>query len=224
MESKEKERLLESYPLMQEWVGNMPESTLARCKIIKFNRGKTMFRRGDTVESVFIICEGTVMISSSNLNGNEMGIVFVSAGASVGEMEVLLSTGTLFYNAKVFSKSVLLQIPAKVFKHWIDHDAAACKKMAVILAEKLYSASSSTVKYKHLEAITRVKMLLGNHGVGRIQETKEELAEACGTSERTIHRVIGTLAAAGMVTLKGGKLEINEQQLEKIEKSILEQI
>lgn len=164
------------------------------------------------------------MISSSNLNGNEMSIVFVKQGYSVGEMEVLIKKENLFYNAKAFSKSVLLEIPAKAFKHWIDTDTVACRKIATVLAEKLYSASSSTVEYKHLEATMRVKMLLSNYGQGRVQETKEELAEACGVSERTIHRVLTKLLKEKLISRKKGKIEISETQLESIEKSILEQV
>lgn len=224
MECSERQNLVEKYPDVKDWIKNMPQDIWGQCRVIRCGRGKTLFQRGEKVEFVYIICDGTIMISSSNLNGNEMGIVFVTNGSSVGEMEVLLSTESLLYNAKVFSQSILLQIPSKAFKHWIDCDTTACKKMAYILAEKLYSASSSTVKYKHLEAIVRVKMLLSNHGTGKVWETREELAEACGVSERTIHRVIATLVAEGKVTCKSGKIEISEQQLEQIEDSILEEI
>lgn len=224
MEPKEIIQLSDKYPVVSGWLQNMPQEIVRHCRISKYGKGETLFRKGNQIKYVYIVCKGIIMISSGNINGNEMGIVFVSEGFSVGEMEILLDTEDLLYSAKVFSDSVLLEIPGRIFKQWIDRDSFACKKLATILAQKLYNASSSTVKYKRLEAITRVEMFLSEYGVGRIQETREELAEACGVTSRTINRVIAALSEKNEITLKRGKIEVNNEQLKKIEEDILEKM
>lgn len=192
-------------------------------RLVSYKQGENIFRRGDSIYSVYLICKGTVIISSAGINGDEMGVVFVQAGATVGEMEVLADIRYLVYSAKAYTECVLYEIPSKVFKYWLDCDIRICRKLISVLAQKLYRSSSATALYQHYEAATRVKMFLAEKGVGRVKDTRSALAEACGVSERTINRAVASLEKEGYISVCRGKIEISQQQLIKIQKSILEE-
>ena len=153
-----------------------------------------------------------------------MCVVFVQAGSTVGEMEAMLNIHNLIYSAKAFTSCALLEVPLNTFRNWIRSDRNISEKLAMVLAEKLYRASASTVQYQYMSANRRLKMLLAQHGQGRISDTREELAEACGVSVRTINRAITALKGEELITMERGKIVIQQEQLEKLTANILEEV
>ena len=67
-------------------------------------------------------------------------------------------------------------------------------------------------------------MLLAQHGQGRISDTREELAEACGVSVRTINRAITALKGEGLIAVDRGKIVVQQEQLEQLTANILEEV
>lgn len=192
-------------------------------RLVSYRQGENIFRRGDSIYSVYLVCQGTVIISSAGINGDEMGVVFVQAGSTVGEMEVLADIKHLVYSAKAYTECVLYEIPSRAFQDWLDCDIGMCRKLILVLAQKLYRSSSTTARYQHYEAAMRVKMFLAEKGVGRVKDTRSALAEACGVSERTINRAVASLEKDGYISINRGKIEISQQQLIMIQLSILEE-
>lgn len=223
MKSKDKKLIQQKYDAAYEWIKNMPDILWESCSIIHFQRGETIFHMDERISFVYIICNGVVIISNNQLNGNEMCVVFVQDGSTIGEMEALLENKETVYSAKAFTECEMLAVPIEIFRLWISMDIVACGRMAHILAEKLYQSSVSVVQYKNLEAVVRLKILLAKQKTGYIRKTRAELAEACGVSERTINRCINQLKGQDMVTVNRGKIVISAAQLKTMQDSLLEQ-
>lgn len=217
-------KLMEKYPVIREWIRNLPVEQLNLCRPVEYERGDIIFRRGWEIRYVYLVLRGSVIISSSNINGNEMCVVFVQEGSTVGEMEAMLNIHNLIYSAKAFTACALLEVPLHVFRNWIRSDRIISEKLAMVLAEKLYRASASTVQYQYMSADRRLKMLLAQHGQGRISDTREELAEACGVSVRTINRAVTALKEEGLIMVERGKIVMQQEQLEQLTANILEEV
>ena len=84
-------KLMEKYPVIREWIRNLPVEQLNLCRPVEYERGDIIFRRGWEIRYVYLVLRGSVIISSSNINGNEMCVVFVQEGSTVGEMEAMLN-------------------------------------------------------------------------------------------------------------------------------------
>ena len=84
-------KLMEKYPVIREWIRNLPDEQLNLCRPVEYERGDIIFRRGWESRYVYLVLRGSIIISSSNINGNEMCVVFVQAGSTVGEMEAMLN-------------------------------------------------------------------------------------------------------------------------------------
>lgn len=224
MESEEIKKLIQTYPIVSGWIQELPEALLYRCRLIYPIRGQSLFYRGDEMQKVYIVCKGSVLITSSNINGNEMGVVVVSEGASVGEMEAMMELKHLVYSAKALTDCILLEVPLPIFKKWIAVNHLSCKRLAMELSRKLYSASVSTVHYQSWPAQTRLKLFLVDCGEGKVLETREKLASICGVSARTINRAVISLKEEGYLELSRGKIILSGEHIRKLTESLAEEI
>ncbi len=224
MEPEEIKKLIHTYPIIRGWIQELPEALMYRCRLGYPLRGQSLFCRGDEMQKVYIVCKGSVIITSSNINGNEMGVVVVPEGASVGEMEAMMGLPHLVYSAKALTDCTLLEIPLGSFKRWIDVNHSFCKRLAMELSRKLYSSSVSTVHYQSWPAQTRLKLFLIDCGEGKVLETREKLAEFCGVSTRTINRSVNSLKAEGYLDLVKRKILLNKEHIRKLTESIAKEI
>lgn len=224
MDSSEIKCLIQKYPIIGGWIQSLPDELMFRCRLVNFQRGQMLFRRGEELQNVYIVCKGTVIISSSNINGNEMCVVFVQEGSSVGEMEAMMDISNIIYSARAFTNCVLLEIPVSVFKKWIRKDHGACRKLAMELAGKLYRSSASAVQYQNMSAEKRLKLFLTDNGVGRVSQTRDVLAEACGVSLRTVNRAVASLKGEGLIDVERGKIIISSDQMKKLTDSVLREV
>ena len=81
-----------------------------------------------------------------------------------------------------------------------------------MLAHKLYAASFQSAQYTSLDATTRLASVLTQMEPGLVGYTREELAEACSVSLRTVNRGIKKLQEMGALSRQRGKIIISERQ------------
>jgi CRP-like cAMP-binding protein len=224
MEPEEIKKLMQTYPIISGWIQELPEALMYRCRLSYPSRGQSLFCKGDEMQKVYIVCRGNVIITSSNLNGNEMGVVVVPEGASVGEMEAMMGLPQLVYSAKALTDCILLEIPLGIFKRLMDINHSFCKRLAMELSRKLYSSSVSTVHYQSWPAQTRLKLFLIDCGEGKVLETREKLAEFCGVSTRTINRCVNSLKEEGYLNLVKRKILLDKEHIRKLTESIAKEI
>jgi CRP-like cAMP-binding protein len=223
MKKADKEMFMKKFPALEYWIKEMPDVYLEPCRLRLYKRGENIFKSDDSLRCVYIICNGIGMVSSSNIQGAEMQVVYVKERTTLGEMEAILKLKSMKYSANAFTDCTVLEIPYVYFNEWIANDYNACKKLNQMFAEKLYHSSSTIEQYHYLSAETRLIMLFINNGAGAIKETREELAKACGVNVRTIYRIMNKLAKENLVTLTHGKIKLSEKQIDQLQDCILEE-
>ena len=62
-------KLMEKYPVIREWIRNLPDEQLNLCRPVEYERGDIIFRRGWEIRYVYLVLRGSIIISSSNING-----------------------------------------------------------------------------------------------------------------------------------------------------------
>ncbi len=224
MGPEEVKELLQEYPFLSGWMEGLPGELLYPCRLLRCSRGQSIFSRGNKIKKVYIVCEGDVIITNNNVNGNEIGVVVVHGGSSVGEMEAMMDLPNLVYSAKAINDCLLLEIPLLLFKKWIEVNHKACLQLAMELAGKLHSSSVSTVHYQSFPAKTRLKLFLADRGIGKVAETRDRLAEICGVNIRTITRAVVSMKEEGLLELDKGKIVLKEEHMKKIAESLSDEI
>ncbi|PWM44023.1 MAG: hypothetical protein DBX47_06435 [Clostridiales bacterium] len=207
---------IDKYPAVTEIISNMSNEIWGKCILEEKKAGEYFFKIGDPVEFVCILCQGTAIISNENLSGTQTRVVFVGEGYTIGEMESLAKEGTLVYSAKSYTNCSIIKIPVNHFLQWVKSDNNIAYMMAVFLAKKLIVASNEASTYTHYESIVRLASLLIAEGTGIINKNRQELAEICGVSVRTINRCINRLKNNNFISIYKGKIKISKEQQEKL--------
>lgn len=210
----ERERLetamLASMPEAPKWLKDVS-------RIIRVAKGEPVLQRDEVVKYVYLVRRGRINIFSIGENGQENKVVTVSRGGLVGEMEAITDMVRYTYSARAFEDSELLRVPAEAFVRWARSDISVCWDLTRVLAGKLQEASVQSSQYTSSDAMQRLVVQLLQLGSGRIPYTRQELAEACSVSLRTVNRCVKKLREEGKVSLSRGKIEISQSQLAALE-------
>ena len=185
-----------------------PAWLIAESRPVRVARGEAILRSGDSLKYVYIVRSGKIMIFSTGENGQDSKVVMVPEGGIVGEMEALAGVERIVYSARA---------PMEPFLRWVRGDAAACWGLTRVLAEKLCAASLQSCQYTSSNAMQRLVFQLRQIGAGRVSYTRQELAEACSVSLRTVNRCVKRLHDEGLISMSRGKIEIDQSQLEALE-------
>lgn len=201
-----------------------PDWILAESRVVQVARGEALLNSGDVLCYVYFVRRGCVMIYSISEDGRENKVVMVPEGGVVGEMEAIAEVEGTVYTARAFEACELLRVPKEAFLKWVRSDFQACWGLTRVLAEKLYAVSLQSSQYTGSDAMERFVAQLLQIGAGRINYTRQELAEACSVSLRTVNRCVKRLLEEGAITLCRGKIEISPEQHEALEKRLNEHI
>lgn len=198
----------------------LPEWLTAASRPVHVNHGEPFMRCQDAITHVYIVQSGQVAILSGDGNGRESMVASVSVGGVVGEMEVIAGIRVAVYSARASEDSELMKVPADLFLRWVREDQDACWRLALMLAEKMYSASRRTSVNAHASALQRLAAQLVLCGPGRVRLSRQELAEACSVSLRTINRCVRRLRQEGAIGIERGKITLAPEQLAMLERQI----
>lgn len=202
---------------------NMPEAPqwlkdLSRT--VHVAKGEQVLQRDGLLKYVYLVRRGRINILSIGENGQENKVVTVPAGGIVGEMEAIAGAERSVYAARAFEDSELLRIPLEAFIRWVHGDISVCWDLTRVLAGKLCAASVQSSQYTNSDATQRLIMQLIQLGPGRISYTRQELAEVCSASLRTVNRCVKKLREQGLISLSRGKIEISQSQLAALEEQM----
>lgn len=190
-------------------------------RTMRVARGEEVLQRDGISKYVYLVQQGKINIFSIGENGQENKIVTVPAGGIVGEMEAIMGTTRSIYAARAFEDSELLRIPVEAFIRWVHGDISVCWDLTRVLAGKLCAASVQSSQYTNSDATQRLIFQLIQLGPCRISYTRQELAEACSVSLRTVNRCVKKLREEGLISLSRGKIEISQSQLAALEELML---
>lgn len=203
-----------SMPEAPQWLKDVSRT-------VRVAKGEQVLERDELLKYVYIVRRGKINIFSIGENGQENKVVGVPAGGIVGEMEAIAGENRSVYAARAFEDSELLRVPLEAFIRWVHSDISVCWDLTRVLAGKLCAASVQSSQYTNSDAMQRLIMQLLQLGPGRIPHTRQELAEACSASLRTVNRCVKKLREEGLIGLSHGKIEISQSQLAALEKHML---
>lgn len=190
-----------------------PQWMVDECRTVRLNKGDQLLCREEPLTHVYFVRRGKINIFSIGENGQENKVVMVPEGGIVGEMEAIAGTERIVYSARAFENSELVRMPVEAFLRWVRSDVSVCWGLTQVLAGKLCAAAVQSSQYTSSDAMQRLIALLLQLGPGSIRYTRQELAEACSTSLRTVNRCVKKLKDGGLIGLFRGKIDISAAQM-----------
>ncbi len=169
--------------------------TVERC----FEDGMYIFRQGETPQNLFLVLDGTVMISKDFASGKRDVLFMVGQGDVFGEMFLFADfadTKTYWYDAIAQEKVRVLQIPWQFFycfcSNACEHHRMITRNMLEIQSEKnfkmtrkLHLLSGTTLRERN--ALWLLEQA-AEGDVIKLAMNREELADYLGTTRPSLSR------------------------------------
>lgn len=214
------EEIQKKFGKQTDWIRLIPKNIYDNSEVLFYKGGTLLHNMGDKVTYVSILLEGEAIILGNSISGSVMNVTTLKAGSLIGEMETIMNHREYLFDAKASKDLWILNVASKDFRRWIEADDCICRKIVWILADKIWQASSISVRYNSWDAETRVKYFLISHGPGTVNIKRNDIAEACGVSLRTVYRVLSKLEEQEYIWIFKGKINTTERQCARIQKEI----
>jgi len=165
-----------------------------------FEDGKYIFRQGGTPRNLFLVLEGSVMISKDFASGKRDVLFMVEQGDVFGEMFLFSDAGAYWYDAIAQGKVKVLEIPWEFFycfcSNACEHHRMITRNMLEIQSEKnfamtrkLHLLSGTTLRERiALWLIEQTEDDGADSDIVRLAMNREELADYLGTTRPSLSR------------------------------------
>lgn len=208
------------------WFRSLPpseaEALLRASNPVRLAQGQSLFSQGDAfdgpVGAYFGLASGLVKLSIGYPTGKEVILAVIEPGNWFGAGPVL-NRQVRGHSAIALQRCDVLAVSAAEFDALMDR-ADFAQAIARQMAERLrlaYASMGASASLGTRERIMRLLAVLARGGVtlsdnGRnsISASQDSLAAMLGLSRPTLNKELNALAALGLVTLRYGRIELNE--------------
>ncbi len=175
--------------------------------------GQLLYSPGRPTEVLFILKAGRVRLYMIGADGRTLTTAFVEPGQLFGEM---VSLGQSLANtyAEALDTSVLCLMSRTDVDRLLLSDPRIAARIAEILGRRvaeLETRLSDTVLKSAPDRIASTLARLADRDGASIRLTHEQLADLVGTTRETVTKVLGDLAARGLVQQKRGRVIVTNR-------------
>ncbi len=203
-------------------MAGIPDRVKRRCALVHFQAGTILFYKGDLLEGIFLLCEGTTKVMNIFSKGNVYLVSEMNHITFIGEQAILAGEKKASVTVEAVTDCTMIRIPIDAFLEWIDRDHGLTKLLLRRLAIRQYGVS-----LKHGDrSYQSCSYLLEKYLVKRYEKTAEEevrvaetrqtIADKLGVSLRSVERGISQLKEKELITVRKRKAYINEEQYHRL--------
>ena len=201
----------------------MPEEIRRQTCRKKLSPGEAIMLKGGEIRHLYVLLKGTVRVSNEFMDGHRYSFTHFSAPSFVGEVEILASQPHYAATVETATACEVLTMSSETFLQWVQSSTAMAFLAARIVAEKMYPTSNEHGTIKFVPGRQRlVEYLAGScQPTGTspytLKKRRQDIADAIGTSIKTVNRCAAELKAEGAISLVHGKITISQEQHEMLE-------
>jgi CRP-like cAMP-binding protein len=175
--------------------------------------GQVLYSPGRPTEVLFILKGGRVRLYMIGADGRTLTTAIVEPGQLFGEMVPLGQSLTDTY-AETLDPSVVCLMSRTDVDRLLLSDPRIAARLAEILGRRvaeLETRLSDTVLKSAPDRIASTLARLADRDGASIRLTHEQLADLVGTTRETVTKVLGDLAARGLIQQKRGRILVTNR-------------
>lgn len=195
-----------------------------------YKKGSRLVSAGDSSAHVYILLKGRLEAVEEHVSDAPYHFTEIKALDIVGDYEFFTGKLMRLVTVTTLEDSLCLVIPAAEYMTWLRNDSHALflrsrmiisqlVAQAQFQRQNLFSDNHTRMLYFLKEQITQAVNDNTNTGSVypiRISFTRPEIAAHLGCSVRTVNRTVQELEAENRISLRKGKIYINEQQAKQL--------
>lgn len=180
---------------------------------LRLTAGDVLFVEGANGTAFYLAEDGTIRLSKSGMDGQEITVRLVQAGEIFAEV-ILFENPTYPVNAVALTNSTVVSIPREIFLSMLDEKAFRNRFIANIMRKQRYLAER--IRYlTTFDVEQRFFLFLneryGKRGTYRIELPKKDISAAIGTIPETFSRLIQRLKRQGLLEWEGQDLKVSPE-------------
>jgi CRP/FNR family transcriptional regulator, cyclic AMP receptor protein len=192
------------------------DELVARSRIERCRRGKTIFRRASPGTAMMAVLRGSVKICTVSRNGKEAVLNVIGPGQVFGEIAVL-DGGPRTADAVTLVESDILVLDRRDFMPVLRAHPELAQRLLEVLCGRLRKTSEQLEDAFFLDMPGRMaKALLAAPagesagGAMQVQLTQRELGEMIGTARESVNKLLHSWQNEGIVALRRGAIAIRK--------------
>lgn len=186
-----------------------------------------LFSRGDSSQNIFIVCSGTIKLSSNSKTGNSFIVKLASPGEVLG-MSAAIASVPYEITAETLTPCLLRVLPSVEVRRLVAENKDAHHCVTELLARQHQAAVSETCQVflsnTIAERVARVLLKLKQgwhdtnaHAAFPLLLTHQEIAEMVGSRRETVTRSITQLREEGIIAISENNITIlRHERLEEM--------
>lgn len=217
-----------NYPELEEILTEIPPYVEKHCKIREFKPESFILRKGNLLDNVYLLLDGTVNILNEFEEGDCFHFAQVKSLDILGEIEFFAKEDTIAATCTASTNCITLQIPPAILEKWINDNKYFFRFITTALARKNYEASLNrgielmypTQHLLKIYLIKQLKIKIEGNLSAYLEKSRKNISEELGISVRSVNRAVHDLKTEKMISIEKGKIYITKSQYSVIQKSI----
>lgn len=183
----------------------------------RFPKNATVFSKGDTSDSLYVVCTGKVKAVVHDEQGKEIVLSLIGPGEYFGEMAALDGVPR---SATIVTKETteILIIRRDDFKRLLSLNPDMVFNLLSVLLGRLRRANQKIEALAFTNVHDRVAHLLmqlaepNDEGwIVKDKMTHQEIADMVGASREMVSRIMGELVTAGYLSIERKQIQIRKK-------------
>lgn len=211
---------------VKEFINRIPKNIKKNCKLKKFEKGKIVVLKENSIEFIYIHCKGEMKVRNEFENGFVYDFSSIRPISYIGAMEIMANKSIYTSTLQVTQDSIILEMTKKDFINWIQNDQKLALDVLHFVSNKMFEES---LKKGEVLAYPALGILINylidifqseNKKEVMLKKTREEIASTLGFSVRTINRNLKILKEEDLILVDRKGIFITENQCEKLYKKL----
>lgn len=183
---------------------------------LKFKKNQIIYMEGSTPQGVFILKEGSILISKIGSQGKEQVLKILKKDEILGCADLILGK-KYGSSAKAVTSSEVLFMPKSGFFNLLNKDEKLLQQLILQFAKEIQTLEAKTVSlaFKPVRGRLADTLLLLNKKNGnaetKITLSRTEIAGFTGTVKETVNRLLSEFHKEKLVTMSRNEICIIDQ-------------
>jgi len=206
-------------PLFRELSDDELSDVAQGSREVRAQKNEILFQKGDESEGMHVLVMGQVKLSLPSAQGSEKVVHMFESGSTFGEAVVFLDK-PYPVTAQATQDSLLLLVSKRTLLEALEINPLFCRKMLASLSMRLHELlddmETCTLRTSSQRVICFLSNLAPPGEPGQYEillpASKQTIASQLNLAPETFSRVLGHLAGAGLIQVKGRSITVLDAQ------------
>ena len=182
---------------------------------LRIQKNEILFQKGDEAEGMHVLVMGQIKLSLPSAQGSEKVVHMFESASTFGEAVVFLDK-PYPVTAQATQDSILVLVSKRILLEALDASPMLCRKMLASLSMRLHELLEDMETCTLRTSTQRVICFLNNLTPPDqpkqyeivLPASKQTIASQLNLAPETFSRVLGNLAGAGLIQVKGRSIKV----------------